>query len=67
MFIDARIGDRIRIGEDVVLTILDIEGSKVRFILECPDPVPPEAARMGVASTLRLNNRERFRLRRSVG
>jgi hypothetical protein len=40
MFTDLGPGERIRFGNGVALTVLDVEGSHIRFALERADRVP---------------------------
>lgn len=35
-----KVGEQIRIGNDIVLTILEVQGSKVRVGVDAPDNIP---------------------------
>lgn len=44
-----KIGERIRIGGDVVLTVLEVAGQRVRLGIEAPDAVPIVRAELQTA------------------
>jgi carbon storage regulator len=40
LVLSRKVGERVRIGEDIVVTIVDIRGDKVRLGFEAPDDIP---------------------------
>ena len=42
LFISRRIGESIKISDDIALTVLDIDGYQVRFGIKAPREVPTD-------------------------